>query len=53
MKKANTSPQAQARRRRALERFNIAPQGTTSADEYAKYVARKEIERAALLSRVG
>lgn len=47
MKKVNTSPRAQARRQRALERFTTKPNGTP------EYQARKATELAALKSRLG
>ncbi len=47
MKKVNTSPRAQARRQRALQRFTLNPKGTP------EYQARKATELAALKSRLG
>ena len=47
MKKVNTSPRAQARRQRALQRFSVNPKGSP------EYQARKAAELAALKSRLG
>lgn len=48
MKKINTSPQAQARRKRALDRFTM-PAATADA----ALIARKQQELDALRSRLG
>lgn len=47
MKKVNTSPRAQARRQRALQRFTVKPDGSP------EYAARKAQELAALKQRLG
>jgi hypothetical protein len=53
MKKAPLSQKHQARRARAFERFSITakPKGQDQAD-YDAYVARKEVERQALVARL-
>lgn len=54
MKKAPLSPQHQARRRRALERFTIAPKSPGQAQaDYDAYVVRKNAEYDALRARLG
>lgn len=50
MKKINTSPRAQARRQRALDRFSVDP---ARATKDAAYNERKTQELKALQSRLG
>lgn len=52
MKKVNTSPRAQARRQRALQRFTLNP-SKLKADDANGYSARKAQELAALKQRLG
>lgn len=52
MKKVNTSPRAQARRKGAYERFAINP-SKLKADDANGYKARKDQELAALKARLG
>lgn len=49
MKKITHTVKQQARRARALARFDLKPDRLNDA----AYVARKEVERAALRSRLG